>query len=299
MDVSVIIVNYNTKQLLADCLQSLYQHTYGVGFEVIVVDNASIDGSVQMVESDYPDVILLKSSQNLGFGRANNVACSRACGRYLFLLNPDTILLNNAIKLFYDFAENNIDKPVFLGSILLDEHNLPTHSYGKFPTLRGTLLIALNTYTSFIGTNFIRNEEEIPSITSEYLNVDYITGADLFVLKSVFETCGRFDERFFMYFEETDLQLNAAKHGYKRMLIDTPKIVHYYSASFESVSKKSFSKMMIVTKSLFLFLKKHNNPFKYYTFRCLYAILRFLPAIMHPYSSKEKMRYINLLFFGR
>lgn len=103
MDVSVIIVNYNTKQITLNCLESIFEHTKGIEFEVILVDNASSDGSVEAIEEYYPMVQVIKSEVNLGFGRANNLGVQMAKGEYLFLLNSDTLLLNNAISIFLYF----------------------------------------------------------------------------------------------------------------------------------------------------------------------------------------------------
>ena len=104
MDVSVIIVNYNTYRLLSECLETLYAQTIGIQFEVIVVDNASNDDSEKNITKLYPQVKWLNSGSNIGFGRANNLGYSYASGKYIFLLNSDTLLANNAIKAFYDYV---------------------------------------------------------------------------------------------------------------------------------------------------------------------------------------------------
>ena len=106
MDFSIIIVNYNTSKFFKNCLLSIYEHTKNIEFEVIVSDNGSTDGSIEMLKSTFPNVILLENNQNLGFGTANNKALKKANGKYILYLNSDTIILNNAIKLFYDYWEN-------------------------------------------------------------------------------------------------------------------------------------------------------------------------------------------------
>ena len=123
MDVSIIIVNYNTKQLLKDCLNSIYEHTENISFEVIVSDNGSKDGSIEMLKAEFPQVILIENNANLGFGKANNKGLAIAKGKYIFYLNSDTILLNNAVKLFFDYFEENGKKENIgaLGCNLLDK----------------------------------------------------------------------------------------------------------------------------------------------------------------------------------
>ncbi|UVV84289.1 glycosyltransferase [Bacteroides thetaiotaomicron] len=106
MDVSVIIVNYNTKALTKSCIESIFSETCGIEFEVILVDNASSDGSKELFQID-ERIIFIESNVNLGFGKANNLGYKYATGKYIFLLNSDTLLKNNAIKLFFDFAEKN------------------------------------------------------------------------------------------------------------------------------------------------------------------------------------------------
>ena len=130
MDVSIIIVNYNTKDLIKTCIDSIYGQTDQIKFEIIVVDNASKDGSQQMIKNEFPNVILIESPENMGFGKANNFGAKHASGKYLLFLNSDTILLNNAVRYFFDFSEqNNANKIGALGSILLDIDNNPTHSF--------------------------------------------------------------------------------------------------------------------------------------------------------------------------
>ena len=104
MDVSIIIVSYNTKSLIKNCINSIYKYTKDISFEIIVSDNGSIDGSVEMIKRDFPSVILIENNENLGFGAANNKGLALAKGKYILYLNSDTILLNNSVKFFYDYC---------------------------------------------------------------------------------------------------------------------------------------------------------------------------------------------------
>lgn len=154
MDVSVIIVNFNTKELTRNCLKSVFEKTKGINFEVIVSDNGSTDGSIQMIKSEFPEVILIENNANLGFGAANNRALKIARGKYVFYLNSDTLLLNNAVKIFFDYWETSEDKEKLgaLGCWLQDENGNTIHSGGKFPTLK---IEALTIIKNIIYYNFI------------------------------------------------------------------------------------------------------------------------------------------------
>ncbi|MGN0014157.1 MAG: glycosyltransferase family 2 protein [Candidatus Gastranaerophilaceae bacterium] len=141
MDVSVILVSYNTKELTRDCLKSLYQYTYDIEFEVFVVDNNSQDGSCEMIEQEFQQVKLIKNPDNKGFGSANNVAIRQSCGKYIFCLNTDTVLLNNSIKQFFDFMEKEENQKVgACGCQLLDKDMKIQHSYGCLPRISRIIL---------------------------------------------------------------------------------------------------------------------------------------------------------------
>ena len=129
MQVSIIIVNYNTKDFLKNCLDSIYKHTTDIKYEIIVSDNGSTDGSLEMLSADYPKVRVVVNGKNLGFGAANNRALDVAKGKYIFYLNSDTLLLNNAVKLFYDYFEAHENENLgAIGANLLDETNCVIHS---------------------------------------------------------------------------------------------------------------------------------------------------------------------------
>ena len=138
IDVSIIIVNYNTCMLLKNCLLSIFKHTKYITFEVIVSDNGSSDGSLEMLHQEFPNVLVIENKANLGFGVANNKGLSISKGKYILYLNSDTVLLNNAVKYFFDYWEKSNDKEKIgaLGSNLLNENNEVIHSFGNFPSYR-------------------------------------------------------------------------------------------------------------------------------------------------------------------
>lgn len=237
MDVSIIIVNYNTRNLIRNCLISIYQHTCGISFEVIVSDNGSTDGSLETIKREFPQVLLIENNANLGFGAANNKALSIAKGKYVFYLNSDTVLLNNAVKIFYDFWEKKSTECNIgaLGCVLLGERLETIHSGGEFPTyisickanVNAMLFHCLKSILKLLmlGEHYQNKKRKV--LLEEDVVVGetagYITGADLFMLNNEYAI---FDESFFMYYEETDLQLRLKNAGYKRFIIDGPKIQH-------------------------------------------------------------------------
>lgn len=221
MDVSIIIVNYNTCELTRNCLKSVFEQTKNIDFEVIVSDNGSKDGSIEMIKTNFPQVILIENNANLGFGAANNRGLKIAKGKYVLYLNSDTILLNNAVKCFFDYWEKspNKDKIGALGGNLIDEEGNVIHSGGKFPR-------ALNEIIRLFGRLvfcFLRIKHT-SNCKAKYVNkIEYITGADLFMKNN---ESAVFDERFFMYYEETYLQYLLKRQKKDRVLIDTPTIIH-------------------------------------------------------------------------
>lgn len=281
-DVSIIIVNYNTKDLLFNCLDSLYKNTSGIEFEVLVSDNGSDDGSIEMLETDFPNIILINNKENLGFGAANNRALDIAKGKYIFYLNSDTILLNNAVKFFFDYWESHNDvKLGALGGFLLNADCSPGHSGGFFPSYFHYFLSVWSCVARQLGLR-----KKINLKLTQNPNVDYVIGADLFLLNNKY---ARFDERFFMYSEEVDLQYQLAKAGFERKLIYGPEIIHLGGGSEKKSIHYDFKKItrFYYWSSLLKYFKK--NDYK----RIPYFILKnsIHAAFLLPWNFKETKNY--------
>lgn len=287
MDISIIIVNYNTIDLLLQCIKSIYKHTKEQTFEIIVVDNASTDNSIPILKKEFPLVYIIENSSNQGFGRANNLGIKKSRGKYIFLLNSDTILLNDSVNLFFEFAEKS--NCGALGCILFDKNLLPSHSYGKFPK------------TNSILKNFLIKEvysilrkkttENVKPLDKKWKEVEYITGADLFIPAKVLQDIGIFDESFFMYYEETDLQYRMHKAGYKRYIIEGPQIMHLHGAS--TSKEKIIKRFYMDTTSMFIYLKKHKSNISYYWFRCIFFIINTPIIFYNNYSIKERILHLK------
>jgi GT2 family glycosyltransferase len=257
--VSIIIVNYNTFDLTKQCIKSIFDNTLNVAFEIVVVDNASLDGSYEKLVAEFPEISVLKNPKNSGFGAANNIGVQRCKGEFVLLLNSDTILHNNAVLILLNkFLElENSKKIGALGALLINEDGSIGRSSSEFPTF---LNICLNTFYGVIVRLLkIRNsgfKQETGGFVEGIKQVDQLIGADMFMRKSVYSEFNGFDERFFMYFEETDLQKRMNELGLNSFLIDGPKITH-----LEGMSNRSWKKYKMYYKSLFLYLQKHKTIF--------------------------------------
>lgn len=273
------MVNYNTKQLLADCLATVFKKTKDVAFEVIVVDNASTDGSEDYIKELYPNVKWINSGDNIGFGRANNLGAKYSIGKYLFFLNSDTLLLNNAVRIFFDYAEIHLQKKIgILGSWLLNKNELPNNSFGFFPC-------AKNEINYLLGKYHLPTKEDI--VTEK--DVDYITGADLFIEKRLFDELDGFDKNIFMYYEETDLQYRIAQRSLLRKIIPGPRIIHLEGGSFENKGL-SFKRFMMAQTSYNYYLHKHYNCLKYIYNKFVVCIIRLTIFITTNWTLSEKCK---------
>jgi|WetSurMetagenome_2_1015567.scaffolds.fasta_scaffold01922_7 GT2 family glycosyltransferase len=291
MDVSIIIVNYNTCQMTGECIDSIFNNTKGVSFEVILVDNASADESKTKFQND-KRIKYVYSFENMGFGRANNVGMMLAKGEYYLLLNSDTQLKNNAIKLFYDYAITHKRKAIY-GCWLEDADDNFIHSCAKMPTYISMLNNKLNVYRGRFGKKINDVVENISYTNKECIEVGYITGADMFLHRSIYEETGGFDHHFFMYFEECDWQLRAGKIGFKSYCINGPQIMHLVHGSQKKNTWSNFA-FKISLQSQYYYVKRHHNIPACILYRVLNTIL-LIPIVLTGRSLKSKDRLISLI----
>lgn len=256
MNVSVIIVNYNTTDLTLACIASVYKHTLQNSIEVILVDNASPDQSITNGTQIYPDLKLILNPTNSGFGSACNRGIEIAAGDYIFLLNSDALLISDAINTFFNFMERSENSNVACcGGALIQPDGRAQVSYGNFPSIAAGFS-ALGP-AIFYKTFYDRRLSAGVKIYKEHpYNVDYISGADMFIRSSALKETGNFDEDFFLYFEETELSYRLYKRGYKSMVLPAVKIIHleYGSQNIQSIiTNKTFQ------KSMKMYFKKCHN----------------------------------------
>lgn len=260
MDVSIIIVNYKTCSLTLKCLESIYQMTSGVEFEVILVDNHSADGSVDKIGSKFPSVKLIENKENIGFGRANNVGASHSLGKYLFLLNSDTVLVENIVKVFFEYMEKH-DEYAACGCNLVDKDGREVACHGNLPSLFTEIM------TNTFGRVFFPYYKNCLSIgqTISYGNIadtGYISGADIFVRAAIFKQFKGFDPNIFMYFEETDLFARMKKKGLRFCVIPDHKIIHLVGGSFNRDKKKQLIRDKMFEEShIYYYRKNHGKAY--------------------------------------
>lgn len=308
MDVSVIIVNYNTCELLKNCINSIYKNTKDIKYEIIVSDNGSKDDSVKMIKQNFPNVILIENNENLGFGAANNRGLKIAKGKYVFYLNSDTLLLNNAVEIFFDYFENNSqnEKIGALGTNLLNPDMTVGESYGNImggncnsysDIFKDVFFYALRSWFIYFKTLFgysLKKINENNCYEKKIGKVGSITGADLFLKNNDF---AQFDENYFLYFEDTDLQYTLYKNNLNRILIEEPKIIHFGGASgnkieYEVLDTAKFSRINLFISRIYFCKKNISKGLRLVFLKILTAIIWLNPLVI-----KDTRKYIKKMFF--
>lgn len=249
IDVSIIIVSFNTKKLTEDCLTSTIRSLKEskLRWEIIVVDNISEDGTREMLKKKFPMVKTILNSENVGFGRGNNQGIKAAKGEYILLLNSDTVVLNNAIGKLVSFGRQHPN--AFIGPKLLNPDRSPQSSCGPFFTLP-VVFAALFLKGDYIGlTRWSPNRAR---------KVDWVSGACILAPKKLFMQNLLFDEQIFMYMEEIDLLMRAKRMGYATYFYPRSLIVHLGAAS--STNKRKGPVLNIYRGFIYLY-KKHGTPF--------------------------------------
>lgn len=257
IDLSIITLSYNTKQTTREYLKSLFVslHDAPFSYEVIVVDNASTDGSAAMIRSEFPAVTLLTNKKNIGFGAANNLAVAKARGECVLFLNSDIVILNDAVRKLYDYfnAHKEID---FLGGKLRNSDRAPQASCGPFLTLPIVLLMLFAKGEQLGITRYSPNEAK---------EVDWISGACVLCRKSDFVSLEGFDEGIFLYMEEVELFYRAKQKGMHVWFTPDAQFIHVGSGS----SKEWKTPIMNLYKGLLYFYKKHESPPELFLLRFL------------------------------
>jgi GT2 family glycosyltransferase len=265
MDLSVIIVNYNVKYFLEQCLHAVLKATNKIHAEVIVVDNNSADGSLNMITDKFPTVIQIANTENSGFAKANNQAVKRATGRYILLLNPDTVVQEDTFMKCIEFMDANLDAGC-LGVKMIDgKGNYLPESKRALPTP----MVAF--YKVFGLASLFPRSKCFGKYHLGYLNpdeihdVDVISGAFMFIRKSALEKTGLLDEDFFMYGEDIDLSYRFIKAGYHNIYFPSTTIIHYKG---ESTKKSSINYVVIFYKAMIIFARKHfkESTARYFSF---------------------------------
>lgn len=278
MKVSVIIVNYNVQYFLELCLHSVMRALGRTAGEVIVVDNNSTDGSVEMMKRKFPDVIVVENKDNKGFGKANNQGVAIAKGEYILFLNPDTVLPEDFFEKTTAYMDEHADAGC-LGPRLLDgKGQFAPESKRSFPTLMVAIYKTTGIGRLFSKSPYFNNYYAVHIDEHETAEVDVLMGCCMLLRKSVLDKIRiAFDEDFFMYGEDIDLSYRIQKAGYKNIYFPEVSIIHYKG---ESTKKSSLSYVRVFNEALSLFVKKNYPASKARMFTAFINVGIFVRAII-------------------
>lgn len=269
-DVSVVIVNYNVREFLAQALRSIERASVNLDVETIVVDNNSIDGSVRMLRAEFPDVTVISNSENVGFGRANNMGIRRTSGRHVLILNPDTIVQEDTIDTLCEWLDDHPECGAVGCQILNPDGSFAPESRRSFPTPEIAFYRMTGLARLFPGSRIFGryNMSHIP--IEKAIEVDALSGSCMMVRRAALlgdsstdgaapRPAGLFDEQFFMYGEDLDLCYRIQEAGWTIMYVPDTQIIHYKG---ESTKKGEIRYVRLFYGAMLLFIEKHLNKRK-------------------------------------
>jgi hypothetical protein len=260
MDLSIVIVNWNTSALLIQCLDSIYQAVPRLTFEIIVVDNGSTDDSVSAICNKFPDVRIISNDLNLGFAKANNQGLAAGRGRYFLLLNSDTLVLPDALNRLVAVADHNPGVGI-IGPKLLNMDGTLQKSWATFPTF----------WSELVGKNF-RRRHSVANSQFAY-EVDWIMGACMLVRSEIVTDVGMLDEDYFMYSEETDWCYRTKRKGWKVWYLSNSEIYHLGGGS---ANRSNLTQLVLLYRSKIFFFRKHYGNYQATLLRYGLALVNFL-----------------------
>lgn len=251
---SIVIVNFNVERLLKNCISSVYTKTKSILFDVWVVDNNSVDASVSMVRQNFPQVNLIENKENVGFAKANNQAITKCTGDYVLLLNPDTLIVQNAIEKVIDFMDENPTVGICGCKVLNEDGTLQFACRRSIPT-PGVAFFRLTGLSRLFPKSKIMARYNLTYLDPDKPHeVDAVSGAFLMIRRKVIEEIGWLDERFFMYGEELDWCFRTKKAGWIVMYYPKAEIIHYKGECSKFNHRKAALEFY---RSMYLFHKKH------------------------------------------
>jgi N-acetylglucosaminyl-diphospho-decaprenol L-rhamnosyltransferase len=289
MDVSIIIVNWNSKQFLRDCIGSVERNTTGIDFEIIVVDSGSFDGCGDMLRADFPYVRFIQSEGNVGFAGANNLAYRNCSGQYVLFLNPDTELTSAAVNMMLEHLQWHPDAGAVGCKLLNRDGSIQTSCIQSFPTilnqsLNSALLRRLFPTATLWGMSPLFRSSAEPA------KVDVVSGACVMLPRSVFEKIGQFSEEYFMFAEDLDLCHKLMQAGYANYYLSWVTVRHFGGGSTDSAPSE-FSVVMM-RESIWRFLRKSRGALYAFTYRLstlLSAVVRLgMLSILLPFKNRTQ-----------
>ena len=268
MDVSIIIVAWNVRKLLYDCLKSVYDQTEGVDFEVIYVDNASEDGSVDMVTKEFPNVKVIKNAENRGFIKANNQGIEVARGRYVLLLNSDTIVLDNAIAKAVKFADEH-PRAAVVGCKVLNPDRTLQRTCFLYPSILNIFLAATYLYKIFPKSRFFGREQMTWWDYNDIREVEAVCGCFSLVRREAIDQVGLMNDIYYVYGDDPDWCYRFKKSGWNIMFTPDAQIIHYGG---QTTNQKARAFRLQLEGSRLIFMRLHRSRFEFPLARLLVAL---------------------------
>lgn len=284
---TISVVNINNCSLLENCLKSIFKNTYKTNFEVFVVDNASVDGSQEMVKEKFPQVRLIENNVNCGFATANNQVIKESRSKYVLLLNNDTVVLENALDKMVEFMDKNKDAGA-LGCKLLNPDGTLQPSCRKFPNFLVYILILLKIHRIFPKLKVLKRYFMADFNHNKIKEVDQVMGACLLMRRESIDDVGLLDEQFFLWFEEVDWCRRAKDKGWKIYFTPEAEITHYGGKSFYKLS--NLTRQRGFNCSLLKYFKKHHSLFNVAILKVICAFSLVLSALI------SSVNWLNLRF---
>jgi len=275
IDLSIIIVSWNVKDLLREALKSLFGNEQNLEFEVIVIDNASNDGSAVMVEKEFPQVKLKANEKNRGFAKACNQGADLAMGEYLLFLNDDTVVFQETLKKCVDYFKSHEEVGV-LGCSIKNADGTQQESVRSFPSLYNQLVILLKLHNFFpqLINKYIMRDFDY----SKTCEVDQVMGAFFLTKKDIFNKQKGFDENYFIWYEEVDFCYQIKKSGLKVVYYSEAKIIHHGGASFKQL--RALPEQMLLNRSMKYFFKKNKPRWQYWLIFLFAPVSLWLAAVV-------------------
>ena len=256
-DLTICIVNWNTQSLLRDCLVSILEGKWNISYEIVVVDNNSADSSVAMLREEFPQVVLISNQENVGFAKANNQAFARAQGRYVLLLNSDTVVLPRALDLLIDFIDKHAEAGAVGCKLLNMDGSMQRSCWRGYPNFRSAVIDAFYLWRLFPWLPMVR-ESEIGGIDLEDpIEVDHILGACMLVSRDVLDQTNGMDESIFLFLEETDWCYRIKKLGWKIFFYPAAQVIHFGQQSVQKQPQRTLPEKY---RNYVWFYRKYENP---------------------------------------
>jgi len=226
LDLSIVIVNWNTKDLLKSCLRSIYEKTKEIKYEIIVVDNASKDGSAKMIKEEFPEVKLIENKENVGFARGNNQGFFQSKGKYVLLLNPDTKLIDNSFLKMANYLDLNKEAGAVGPKFFYPDGTFQRY-YARFPTFLSMITLWFPPKKVAYGLRPTRSFFMLDDDFSKVMEIDHIAAACVMVRRNLFLKENLMDEKFTIFFGDVDLSHRIYDKGFKIYFLPHAQIIHY------------------------------------------------------------------------